>query len=191
MARLTELQNGDKFGRLTVIRKDGVHRKPCGTTQSKYLCKCDCGNEISVLMQNLRNGNTRSCGCLAQEVKEQKKLSDNHGVIHQIILGYKRHAKERGLCWELSHNEVRRIILSPCYYCGTERSNLKVTKNCKGGFAYNGIDRIDSSKGYFSENVVPCCKICNIAKLDMTQKEFILWIQKAAKHTEAMAEQYG
>ena len=81
--------------------------------------------------------------------------------------------------------------MSPCFYCGAEKSNHKVTKNCKEGFDHNGIDRIDSSKGYTPDNVVPCCKICNKAKMDMDQKDFILWIQRAANHTKAMAEQWG
>ena len=186
-----ELQNGDKFGRLVVIRKDGVHTKPCGTTQSKYLCRCECGNTVSVLMQNLKNGNTKSCGCLVKELKEQTILPDHRGVKNQIILQYKRHAKDRGLCWELDYETVSNIISSPCFYCGAEKSNRKITKNCREGYEYNGIDRIDSSKGYVLNNVVPCCKTCNRAKLDMSQKDFILWLQKAASHTRAMASQWG
>lgn len=186
-----ELQNGDRFGRLTVIRKDGVHRKPCGTTQSKYLCQCDCGNQIIVLGQNLRNGNTKSCGCLSKEIKDARRLPENKGVINQIILQYKRHARDRGLSWELDYDQVNELINAPCYYCGTERSNHKITKNCKEGYDHNGIDRIDSSVGYVSGNVVPCCKVCNCAKSDMSQKEFILWAKRVANHTKAMAEQWG
>lgn len=191
MMKLMELQNGDRFGRLVVIRKDGVHKKPCGTTQSKYLCQCDCGNQITVLGANLRNGNTKSCGCLSKEVKLTKRLQNNRGVINHIILQYKRHAKDRGLSWELNYEQVEKLINAPCYYCGMERSNHKVTKNCKDGYDHNGIDRIDSSMGYTSDNVVSCCKICNYAKRDMEQREFILWAQRVASHTSAMAEQWG
>jgi len=186
-----ELQRGDRFGRLTVIKKDGVHKKPCGTTQSKYLCRCDCGKKVSVLMQNLKNGNTRSCGCLSQELKASKKLNDNRGVINQVILGYKRHARDRGLEWHLEYDDVKKLIALPCFYCGAENSNHKVTKNCREGFDYNGIDRIDSSKGYEINNVVTCCKKCNTAKSDMSQSEFIEWAKRVAEHTQAMAEQWG
>lgn len=27
-------------------------------------CKCDCGNEVDVLLTNLQSGNTTSCGCI-------------------------------------------------------------------------------------------------------------------------------
>lgn len=191
MSKRLNLKSGDRFGRLTIIKYDGVHKKPCGTTQSKYLCQCDCGNIVSVLAQNLKNGSTKSCGCLSKEIKDGKRLPNNAGVINQIILGYKRHARDRGLNWDLTHDEVSNIICQPCYYCGVINSNKRYTKNCKEGFEYNGIDRVDNTKGYNINNVVPCCKICNYAKNDMTQKEFVLWIQKAAKHTEAMSTQWG
>lgn len=139
----------------------------------------------------MRNGNTKSCGCLSQEVKLSRQLPNNRGVINHIILQYKRHAKDRELSWELSYEQVEKLINAPCYYCGTERSNHKVTKNCKEGYDHNGIDRIDSSKGYTPNNVVSCCKICNYAKRDMDQKDFILWAQRVASHTSAMAEQWG
>lgn len=65
---------GQKFGRLTVIERD-VSRK--GTY---WICKCDCGTITSVASQKLRNGHTKSCGCLVRETmsrigKEGKGIS--------------------------------------------------------------------------------------------------------------------
>lgn len=34
-------------------------------------------------------------------------------------------------------------------------------------------------------------EVCNYAKSDMSQKEFILWAKRVANHTSAMAEQWG
>lgn len=166
---------------LNIDRKDGHGN-------NIYKCLCDCGNTAYVRGNGLTSGNTKSCGCLSTEVKKAKRLPENRGVINHIILQYKRHAKDRNLVWGLLYDDVKAIIQQPCFYCGAEKSNHKVTKNCKEGYDYNGIDRIDSSKGYIIGNVVPCCKICNYAKRDMNQKDFILWIQKAAHYTKAMAE---
>ena len=58
---------GERYGRLTVIKRV-KNDKPYG---SKWLCKCDCGNEIIVLSNNLRRGNTQSCGCLKQELRTE------------------------------------------------------------------------------------------------------------------------
>ena len=180
-------QPGDRAGNLTIIEQNGIHKKPCGTTERKWLCKCDCGNVVTVLGHNLKSGNTRSCGCLPK----QNRLPDNRGVVNHIILQYKRHAKDRGLLWNLTYEQVAKIIQEPCFYCGAEQSNHKVTKNCKEGYDHNGIDRVDNSIGYEVTNVVPCCKICNFAKSDMSQKEFVVWAMKVAEHSKAMAEQWA
>ena len=52
---------GQKFGHLTVIRKDKTDKRG----EMKWLCQCDCGNPnlISILGSNLRTGHTQSCGC--------------------------------------------------------------------------------------------------------------------------------
>lgn len=42
----------------------------------------------------------------------------------------------------------------------------------------NGIDRVDSSIGYTIQNSVPCCKICNYAKHNLTLEEFTLWLDR-------------
>lgn len=42
-----------------------------------WLCKCDCGKEITTLEYLLRSGCTKSCGCYASEV--HRKLHETHG----------------------------------------------------------------------------------------------------------------
>ena len=52
---------GRRFGMLTVL-----HRA-AGRSQNKsslWLCRCDCGREHVAVSCNLRNGYTKSCGCL-------------------------------------------------------------------------------------------------------------------------------
>ena len=61
MRRLEDL-TGQVFGRLTVIGLD--HRK---NGHAYYKCKCECGNECVVYSYNLKNGNTKSCGCFKIE----------------------------------------------------------------------------------------------------------------------------
>lgn len=56
--------SGQKFGRLTVVKRVQNKKFQCGQVQAQYLCKCDCGNELVVVASNLKSGNTQSCGCL-------------------------------------------------------------------------------------------------------------------------------
>lgn len=55
---------GDKFGRLTVIKKTEKRTKN-GTII--WQCECDCGNEFSALSNSLLSGHTKSCGCLNRD----------------------------------------------------------------------------------------------------------------------------
>lgn len=51
---------GKKFGQLLVLEQDQNKKQ-------HWLCKCDCGNIVSVKSDNLKSGNTKSCGCLLLE----------------------------------------------------------------------------------------------------------------------------
>ena len=69
---------GERFGNLTVIERD-VDAVSKG---AKWICKCDCGNIISVLGSHLRNGHTKSCGCL----KTQREDLSNQRFGRLIVL---------------------------------------------------------------------------------------------------------
>ncbi len=58
---------GQKFGKLTVVKQDG--KDSSGHTM--WLCQCDCGNKVTVVGSHLKNGNTKSCGCLSNEIREK------------------------------------------------------------------------------------------------------------------------
>lgn len=54
---------GQKFNMLSVVSLFSVDEK----SQKRYLCLCDCGNEKVILGRNLKNQNTKSCGCLQKD----------------------------------------------------------------------------------------------------------------------------
>lgn len=59
---------GQRYGRLIVIRDVGKTKS--GMTE--WLCKCDCGKEKIICIGNLRNGNTKSCGCYNVDLAKEK-----------------------------------------------------------------------------------------------------------------------
>lgn len=68
---LTEMA-GKKFGRLTVIRRNGTKNK-CAA----WLCSCECGRTTTIDGSLLRRGNVRSCGCLADETWPPSRITHN------------------------------------------------------------------------------------------------------------------
>src|SRR5947209_16625402 len=72
------LSEGQKFGRLTVVKGAGSDKHQ----RILYECRCDCGTFTVVLATLLRTGRTQSCGCLRLERSiEAAKLSNRtHGL---------------------------------------------------------------------------------------------------------------
>lgn len=62
---------GKKYGMLTVIKREVKTR----AGNSRWLCKCECGNEGTFVGNNLKNGNTRSCGCFRRNIKMKHGLN--------------------------------------------------------------------------------------------------------------------
>ena len=83
------------------------------------------------------------------------------------VSAIKSGAKRRNIPCNLSDEQIATIISKPCIYCGEQCSN--------------GIDRIDSMKGYEEGNVVPCCIICNKMKNNYSLDFFKTHIGKIYK----------
>lgn len=78
MARPRKDITGKRYGMLTAI-------SPTGEVDSYgnayWNCKCDCGNTIVVSLRNLRNKQTKSCGCLKTlNGKKLGTITRNHCV---------------------------------------------------------------------------------------------------------------
>lgn len=73
---LSELKTADltgkRFGRLVALRR----AENCKGAV-KWICKCDCGNEIAVLASNLTRNHTKSCGCYNVEQATQNATRHN------------------------------------------------------------------------------------------------------------------
>lgn len=90
---------------------------------------------------------------------------------------------------DLSLEQFYQLTMSKCYYCRAEPSNRrrdnkeKTYRTREHDFIYNGLDRIDSNFPHHYDNIVPCCKYCNFAKLNLSISEFNDWIKRLADHS--------
>lgn len=73
MNKLIDL-TGLKFNRLTVIKYSGKTKRGI----SKWLCLCDCNNKVIVNSDSLKNGHTKSCGCLNIEKIKLRSITHGH-----------------------------------------------------------------------------------------------------------------
>lgn len=89
---------GQRFGRWTVLAFDQTVNG-----NARWLCRCDCGEEVVVEGQSLRKGVSRSCGCLVREENASRnafnRLGERHGRLLVIQrLPHKTNAKLKWLC---------------------------------------------------------------------------------------------
>ena len=160
---------GQKFGKLTAIKDVGKTK----FNMRLWLCKCGCGTETIVTTNHLRNKHTKSCGCLRQ-------FSKGKAAFNIVYRNYKQKAKARNLRFNLTEKEFRKLTKGFCYYCGMPPIQGGTTL-CNGKYLYNGIDRIDSTKGYAVDNCVTCCGTCNQMKSNLSFDEFLQHIKKIIK----------
>ena len=64
--RFQNLQ-GQRFGKLVAIEFVEINKNK----KSVWRFKCDCGNEKNIIVSNVKNGRTSSCGC-----EHKKQLSN-------------------------------------------------------------------------------------------------------------------
>lgn len=137
---------GKTFGRLLVIG----YFNATDETRGKWICLCECGNETLVNGGGLTSGQTKSCGCLAIELKGTSNL--HHGMSKSTEYNIWSGMKAR--CY--NHNEV-------CYYRYGGRGitvcerwlnsfeNFFDDMGCRPSKKHS-LDRIDNDKGYCKEN---------------------------------------
>lgn len=91
---LTDL-TARKFGALLVLRYATDDKK-------QYVCKCDCGNEVTVPHTYLMSDKKKSCGCLSPANKYKPGTRKLH-EIWKSVLARVQYRKKRGDKGELIH----------------------------------------------------------------------------------------
>ena len=149
-------RTGERIGRLVVLHRGDNIVTADGRSRAQYVCRCDCGNIIIVLADNLKR--TRSCGCLKKEaakvvgsdnIKHGDTKANRRTRLYRIWSGMKsRCYNER--CFEYSRYGGRGIKI--CSEWLNDYENFKNWANANGYSDDLSIDRIDGNKGYSPEN---------------------------------------
>lgn len=138
------------FDRLAVVSFAGM--KDVGSTrQASWNCRCDCGNELVVLSNKLRSGHTRSCGCLAKDVRTNSHTTHGGSSLpeYRIWQNMKRRCDDE-TCREYKWYGARGI-----YYCDRWGDFANFLSDMGRRPAPNlTLEREDNSMGYSPENCV-------------------------------------
>lgn len=126
MGKINDL-TGEKFGMLTVNHRGADRYGKSGRKFITWVCTCDCGNIVTVDANNLRTGNSKSCGC-------DKKIKDmtNMRFGKLLVLEQAGRDKSGSVMWKCKCDCGKYTIVEGC--------NLRsgVTKSCGCG-VINGL----------------------------------------------------
>ena len=166
---------GEVFGDWCVVKYDSHNDRGVATFQVS--CKL-CGKKKIRSIQDLK----RSTRCKCRSGVAQLGGSSQQNACYRTIVKKNEKLKERESLW-ISIEEMIDMHKMDCIYCGT---NYTESNNWQG-YKHNGIDRVNSSKGYIHGNVQPCCRVCNTIKGEMNHSDFIKmyksWALKILKNT--------
>lgn len=176
---------GNRYGHLVVIERTHPPSANLRKGDAWWRCRCDCGSTDYISRgHTLRNGQARHCGCLKSEVQSRAQLRSGHlrlpegqAAFNMLYRYYQRSAKKREIHFELTEEDFSFLTQMNCFYCGDEPDQY-VTNQSGSTYCHNGVDRRDPTSGYTMDNVVPCCKVCNIMKRNYRPVPFLWHISK-------------
>ena len=111
-------EEGNIYGYLTVLSREENSQD----RKARWLCQCKCGKKVIVLGKNLRNGNSRSCGCLQKERTIQSNLNRANNLIGKRF-GKLVVVKENGFFDKPNGRRVRQ------YLCECDCGNTTVVQH--------------------------------------------------------------
>jgi len=149
MAKGEPISVGTRYGRWVILEEvdsSSLHVR-------RIRCHCDCGVEKIVVLRGLRDGSSKSCGCLAREVSRERLWK--HGEGGDTSSEYRVWAGMKSRCYSLSNPQYFRYGargISVCDRWLNSFQDFLVDVGRKPGPEYS-LDRIDNLRGYEPENV--------------------------------------
>ena len=164
---------GKTFGQLTV---DGYSHLN-GHGEVMWSCLCSCGNKTIVNGSRLRQGHTRSCGCLQRKSIGDRSRTHGMSKTPEFVMYYdaKKRAKKRGTAINIEPSDI--FIPKICPVLGIP---LIGGKGLKSGNTPT-LDCIDPKLGYVKGNIQVVSWRFNKFKADLTPEEMKLianWVLK-------------
>lgn len=133
------------------------------------------------LLDETNEINTKKISKKRKSIISAPRKKSKQAAFNQTYACYKQGAKTRGHVFHITKEDFLTITQLECFYCGSLPSNQLKARHSQ--YIYNGIDRLNSDIGYIKENIVPCCRECNLMKRTMSYDYFIKKIITILNHT--------
>lgn len=180
--------SGIKFNHLTLLHKVREGGQGVGAI---WKALCDCGNEKEVIARRVVHGQVRSCGkCQYSRdlaLPGRRLGGELRAAERRLYSRYMDKSVARGVAWELTPEQFRKLIGESCEYCGRNPDRVIHSSKLK----YNGVDRVYNTLGYTQGNCVAACSTCRSYKGDSNFQEFLDHCMEVATHTVTRLQRQG
>lgn len=159
---------GMKFGNWLVVKAFESKIKPL-----KWECICDCGKTKIIVGRSLKNGSSKSCGCLRDAINSNKKWKGFEEISGTYFGSLEQGAKKRNIKFSITIDYVWSIFLKQNRKCALSGIDIHFAKNIKkDGRGTASLDRINSTLGYVENNVQWVHKDLNYMKQELCENYF-------------------
>lgn len=162
---------GIRYGKLVAIKRNGFDQSP-SRKHIKWDCVCDCGKTVNVRLNDLQNGNVKSCGCL-------KKLGNNIVHCKSKTKEYQTWARMKDRCYNKNHPDYKDYGGRGILVCDSWKNSFINFYNDMGEkpSKNHSIDRINVNGNYEPAN----CRWANNKEQSRNKRNNIFYTQNEKK----------
>lgn len=171
----SKIKVGDKFGRLEVLEDLGAINK-----NTRFRCRCKCGNIKTIIGCNLRSGHTISCGCLRVETITTHGMARTPSYIIWVAMIQR--------CTNPDNISYKNYGGRGITVCEEWRNSFEAFFKDMGQKPDGlSIDRIKNELGYFKENCRWATRTeqnrnCRLSKNNKTGVNGVYWNKLRQKY---------
>lgn len=175
---------GHTFDKLIVLSWAGKnkHRK------TTWLCECECGNQKIIEGGNLKQRQTKSCGCLRVETKTKHGYTGKHNGMHPL---YKLLYDMKTRCYNKNSKSYKDYGGRGIKICSEWLNSVAsfVNWGLQNGYEKGlTIERIDNDGDYCPEN---CCFITKSEQNNNQSSNHLLTYNGKTKNIAQWAKEKG
>ncbi len=134
--------SGEIFGRLRVIERSENNKQ----NKTTWKCQCQCGNEVIVSRNELRSGDTNSCGCLRKDMRRIDISGQKFGKLMVLEIAESR-GKSTCEFWKCKCDCGNEHI------CSSQHLRLGQVKSCGCWFEKSDEVLLEEAKERFFSNI--------------------------------------
>lgn len=166
------IKSGDIFGLYTVVE---------AISNTVIKCKCRCGKLRTIRQYDLLKGNSRGCKECLKHSRSQRCGIVSISYFNRLIAC----AKRRNIKFDITVEQALEQFNKQKGKCALSGVTLIISKYQiydKREMSTASLDRIDSTRGYFHNNIQWIHKDINTMKNNFSEEEFIKWCKMIAKY---------